>query len=141
MKSLFWNKLSAKTLIIQKLVNTNKANQSTGFHTTRAPIERYFVRDIVIHSKIPLSKRLHHTESHQVARNVNQLTNRHEPPPNGISEQTIVIIVSKYSSTKIEPALADIYAIKLQYNQKLIHVKNNNVKDFLQYLAQKVLRF
>ena len=62
----------------------------------------------------------------------------------GISKQTIAVIVSKFSRPENKPVLVDIYAIKpkakveQQYKQKLINVRTRNVKHFLQHLAQKI---
>ena len=66
------------------------------------------------------------------------VSTQHEPPPKGISEHTLVLIVSKYSSPKNEPDLAVIYTIKLQYKQKLINVRTHNVKRFLGNLTQNM---
>ena len=46
----------------------------TGLYTTRASTERHFGTDIIIRSKISLSKTWYHVESHQLARITNQST-------------------------------------------------------------------
>ena len=95
----------------------NNANQSTGLHTARASTERHFRTDIIIRSNVLLSKRSHHTEARQLAamQTNRPVSTRHEPQTKGVSEQTIVIIVSKCLSPKNKPVSTDIYAIKLQF--------------------------
>ena len=46
------------------------------------------------------------------------VSTRHEPSPRAFYKKTMAIIVSKFLSPKNDPVLREIYAIKLQYNQK-----------------------
>ena len=110
-----------------------KTNQLTGRHMTRASSERHFSTDIIIRLKILLSKWTHHTEDRQLAHNVKQLSGLHTTWAPSKGPYDLVIIVSKYSRPKNELVLADIYAIKFLYKQKLINVKTHNVKQFLRY--------
>ena len=134
-------KSSVKTHTIQKPVNRLTTQASRLVSTWQEPppesISEETLKSV---RKFPSAKDYTRQRPvNQPAMQTNRtVSTRHEPPPKGTSEQTIVIIVSNFSSPKNEPVLAEIYAIKLQYNQKLITVRTNNVKHFLRYLAQKV---
>lgn len=105
------------------------ANQSTGIYTTRVPNGKGFRnRNYNLFGKSP------HTKARQLARNANQSNGLEATQARqDISEETILIIVFKFSGPKTEPVLAKIYVIKLQYMQKVINARTNNVKRFLQY--------
>ena len=132
-KKSIWKKLSVETHTIQKPVNqfTTQANRLAPTRQ-EPPLKDILEQALKSVRKFPSAK------DHIIQKLVNQptmQTNRpfstqHEPPPRGISEKTIVIIVSKFSSPKTEPVLDDIYAIKLQYKQKLINVRTNYLKHF-----------
>ena len=135
-KKSLWKKLSVKSHAIQKPVNYLQCqpigNRKVFRSRHYSPFENSpFLTDRIIQKPI-----------NRHAKQTNCLAStRHEPIPKCISEQTIVIIISKFSSPKNEPALFEIYVIKLQYKQKLINVRINNMKHFLRYLAQKVSWF